>query len=352
MSWLARSIATSLHPPEQEEDPSPPLPMAESTGTTPAQGVRDDLSDLSKTLSRGFKGVASFLAPPPSNNRDPSDGDDVQSSPDSPSVTGFDISKIASSFLQLKSEDEYEEEEEEDAGVSGDEGFDAIGVTDEVLAFARNISMHPETWLDFPLLPDEDEPDCVFSYFDMSEAQIEHAMAIERLAPRLAALRIELCPIHMSQDCFWKIYFVLLHPRLNKHDADLLSTPQIVEARAMLMQSLQSKTKPETEEYKYNNNPTLSDSSTGFPSTDLDAEKDLIQSNEVHVEDKCVIKEEIISDSQNNSLVQKIEVENDSDDEWFNKETELQEGFSSIQFGEDQEDVSFSDLEDDDFYTK
>jgi BSD domain len=63
--------------------------------------------------------------------------------------------------------------------------------------------------------------------FDMSEAQIEHAMAIERLAPRLAALRIELCPIHMSEDTFWKIYFVLLHPRLSKHDADLLSTPQV-----------------------------------------------------------------------------------------------------------------------------
>lgn len=61
----------------------------------------------------------------------------------------------------------------------------------------------------------------------MSEAQIEHAMAIERLAPRLAALRIELCPIHMSEDSFWKIYFVLLHPRLSKHDADLLSTPQV-----------------------------------------------------------------------------------------------------------------------------
>lgn len=63
--------------------------------------------------------------------------------------------------------------------------------------------------------------------FDMSEAQIEHAITIEGLAPRLAALRFELCPIHMSEDSFWKIYFVLLHPRLSKHDADLLSTPQV-----------------------------------------------------------------------------------------------------------------------------
>jgi hypothetical protein len=61
----------------------------------------------------------------------------------------------------------------------------------------------------------------------MSDTQQEHAMAIEDLAPTLAALRIELCPIHMTKECFWKIYFVLLHPRLNKHDAELLSTPQV-----------------------------------------------------------------------------------------------------------------------------
>lgn len=65
--------------------------------------------------------------------------------------------------------------------------------------------------------------------FNMSNAQQEHALAVEHLEPRLAALRIELCPSHMSEGCFWKIYFVLLHSRLNKHDAELLSTPQVCE---------------------------------------------------------------------------------------------------------------------------
>jgi hypothetical protein len=32
----------------------------------------------------------------------------------------------------------------------------AVGITDEVLAFAGNIGMHPETWLDFPLDEEED----------------------------------------------------------------------------------------------------------------------------------------------------------------------------------------------------
>lgn len=62
----------------------------------------------------------------------------------------------------------------------------------------------------------------------MSDAQQEHALAVERLAPRLAALRIELCPGYMSESSFWKIYFVLLHPRLDKEDAVLLSTPQVL----------------------------------------------------------------------------------------------------------------------------
>lgn len=63
--------------------------------------------------------------------------------------------------------------------------------------------------------------------FDMSAAQQEHTMAIEHLAPRLAALRFELCPCHINDSYFWKVYFVLLHSRLNKHDAEVLSTPQV-----------------------------------------------------------------------------------------------------------------------------
>ncbi|KAL2460341.1 BSD domain-containing protein [Abeliophyllum distichum] len=32
----------------------------------------------------------------------------------------------------------------------------AVGITEEVLAFARNIAHHPETWLDFPLSEEEE----------------------------------------------------------------------------------------------------------------------------------------------------------------------------------------------------
>lgn len=61
----------------------------------------------------------------------------------------------------------------------------------------------------------------------MSDAQYEHALAVERLAPSLASLRIELCPEYISENCFWTIYFVLVHPKLTKDDSLLLSTPQV-----------------------------------------------------------------------------------------------------------------------------
>ncbi|CAD6242042.1 unnamed protein product [Miscanthus lutarioriparius] len=77
----------------------------------------------------------------------------------------------------------------------------------------------------------------------MTDAQQDHALAVESLAPELADLRIELCPSHMSEGCFWKIYFVLLHPKLRKHDAEILSTSQILEARDKLSHDLQYRTK-------------------------------------------------------------------------------------------------------------
>lgn len=66
-----------------------------------------------------------------------------------------------------------------------------------------------------------------FTDFEMTDAQYEHALAVERVATGLAALRIELCPAYMSEYCFWRIYFVLMHPKFSKHDALLLSTPQV-----------------------------------------------------------------------------------------------------------------------------
>jgi len=67
----------------------------------------------------------------------------------------------------------------------------------------------------------------MFLDFELSDAQYGHAVAIERLVPSLSYLRTELCSTNMSEACFWKIYFVLLHSKLSKQDAEILSTPQV-----------------------------------------------------------------------------------------------------------------------------
>ncbi|XP_015957953.1 uncharacterized protein LOC107482073 [Arachis duranensis] len=244
------------------KSPTKPEPDSQSEPSTPtARGVKEDLSELKQTISRRLWGVASFLAPPsdPEPKSEPQISDPERAT-DEDLIAGIrsdfaeisgrfrsgisklsenkavsEITKIASNFLQLGSE---EERSLSDYNLNG-----VVGFNEDVVSFARSIAMHPETWLDFPL-PDDPESDD----FELSDFQQEHALAVERLAPRLAALRMELCPGYMSDGCFWKIYFVLLHPRLDKNDAVILSTPPIMEARAMLTEVLDKRKKKKQEQ--------------------------------------------------------------------------------------------------------
>lgn len=219
MSWLVRSIANTLtldegdndscsnpnpNPnPFPNSDPNPegtgnndPKPGIENGGepSSPTRGVKEDISELTKTLSRQFWGVASFLAPPPlqgepynpieepdHNNNNPDDKLLFEARSDSEGseqkITGIrsdfaeiggrfrsgisklssnvhvsEFTKIASNLLQLGPDNENSEERANDSVMGA-----VVGVTEEVVAFARDISMHPETWLDFPLPVNDDE---------------------------------------------------------------------------------------------------------------------------------------------------------------------------------------------------
>jgi hypothetical protein len=432
MSWLARSIANSLRIDEDDGSSdnddddyyhTPTTSATAAAGTTDSnhspslrrrfdedseneedldnlgRGVKEDLSELKETLARQLWGVASFLAPPPQPDLDSAPShhqtDRLVSDPDGRDSSG-----------QGASGDVSDDEAPGSVGYSGDrEGFstakgivnngisrfsnfffsrpddeiaDAIGVTEEVLTFAGNIAHHPETWLDFPLEEEEEIDD-----FEMSDAQCKHAMAVERLAPRLAALRIELCPAHMNEGYFWKVYFVLLHSRLNKHDNELLSTPQILAARAMWMQELHKQTKPEPDWLGRNHTfystesansiyddfeATSSDSPYGNMSVSQSffAPATKVADNDKHpvvgsdqMVDKSVIKEEtVVKTIDYKELVAsssyKLPVQDYGDDDdgdsWLEENFELDgHNGGTVLLGTD-EDVSFSDLEDgDDF---
>ncbi|XP_059631161.1 uncharacterized protein LOC132274032 [Cornus florida] len=419
MSWFARTIANSLRIDDDDEDDDHTTPNPKQSQfqqrhqqeleeqddgededriDSHGRGVKEDLSEFKQTLTRQLWGVASFLAPPAgpppppppppsptsyrhthrsvsdrsrwesydrSGSGDVSDEDGLESE----TCTDFD-ERIRSGMYDLSNDNAVPEFSR---GVSEDGIEAAVGVTDEVLAFAMNIAHHPETWLDFPSFEEEGMDD-----FDISDAQNKHALAVERLAPRLAALRIELCPAHMSDAYFWKVYFVLLHSRLNKHDADLLSTPQIVEARTMWMQELQKRKKVESDWFGRSTSyskespqswqddfgPPSSDDtprnmshgaftfepSTYSATTEFETDKHPVVTSEIQIIDKSVIEEEPVIKTRVKDFVAGPSLvpaqKYDEDDDWLEDNSEL-DGYSGAAFVGDGEDVSFSDLEDD-----
>ncbi|GAB4852386.1 hypothetical protein Ancab_016578 [Ancistrocladus abbreviatus] len=431
-AWLARSLADSLGiddvpgPDNHSDHPKPAagdvessfskygshiqsekeekLVEAEEDGDqldSPTRRVKEDLEDLTElreTLTRRLLGVANFLAPPPattaSDHHPVSDCNPRDSS--HPSVSGYDESsgdglkvggRFADGFSAVSNDrvalenlrfgpwyNRYGSVYEEDENWISE----AVGITDEVLAFAGNIAHHPETWLDFPIEEEDDLDD-----FHISETQKVHALAVECLSPRLAALRIELCPAHMSDGYFWKVYFVLLHSRLNKQDAELLSTPQVVETRVKWMQELQKRTKTESGWHrpkKYCNestgllhedfvgsSPDVEHSDNMQHSTyalelasaptilDSESERHLFASKEVHLFDKPTVEEnQLIKTVEKSSIpclsprILLHNFEDDDDDDWpeddFSGQGKI---IAAIPVGIDEE-VSFSDLEDDD----
>ncbi|KAG7560265.1 BSD domain [Arabidopsis thaliana x Arabidopsis arenosa] len=413
MAWLARSIANSLKIDEEEDDQKETIKtnsIEESGSDQPSspsvlqsqspRGVKEDISELTKTLRSQLWGVASFLAPPPSSSETADHVEETRKSSDlgegdedliagirndfveiggrfrtgisklSGNLPVSEFTKMASNFLQLGSEGV-------DSKVRDVAVGNAIGVTEEVVLFARDLALHPETWLDFPF-PDEDDN---FDDFEMTDAQYEHALAVENLASSLAALRVELCPAYMSEYCFWRIYFVLVHPLFSKHDALILSTPQVLESRALLSHELLHKRNKGTGADSSNVEP-LSLPTNPSPkaepepvktitvetihsteSSEFETEKHTVESKEIQVVDKPVI-EERPAPAYHDKPVQSpvtgssprvidVQVDDDADadaDDWLKDEDNAGTVSAATHHlvQDVDEDVSFSDLEEDD----
>ncbi|KAK7832617.1 hypothetical protein CFP56_026238 [Quercus suber] len=393
MSWLFKSFQSD-GPDSSEQDHDDHSPS-----TTP-RGVKDDLSALGQTLGRQFRGVANFLAPPPPPSSiaavDPSSSSSElqsqsQSQSQSQALVGIrndlveiggslksrlsllssakavsEISKLASNLLLFENNEEEEEEEEEEEAFRQDEDDDDVpGVTDDVLDFVSEISTRPELWTDFPLPLDNND-------FNMSDVQKEHASTVEHLAPSLAALRLKL-QSYMSEEQFWIIYFILLLPRLSEHDFELLSTSkarifflylvkiiymsfpifilckklpfqtnvsllkfvslQILEARDVLLQKLQKNAQLENE-----NSKTLDRSQDSSKVSKPQGEN---MQSDLKVDSTDIRRAEVAMDDEGNT------------EKWLEEE-DIETGTSvhaqnKVEHEEDhEEDVTFSDLEDDD----
>ncbi|XP_042407633.1 uncharacterized protein LOC121997345 [Zingiber officinale] len=183
------------------------------------RGVRDDLSEL----GRQFLDIACFLSPllTPAHHDSPPPSPRPSSSPSPPPSRaeisgGFrsGLSRLSGALRVLADRDR----------ALGDleVGSSDVGVSEDVLEFVDDLVKCPESWLEFPVPIDGE--------FDMSHTQREHISTVQHFKPSLQSLRLRLCTTHLSEDSFWKIYFALLHPKLNKHDSELLSTCQIVDS--------------------------------------------------------------------------------------------------------------------------
>ncbi|XP_057769066.1 uncharacterized protein LOC130989136 isoform X2 [Salvia miltiorrhiza] len=304
-SWIP-----SLFNPFNDDDDNPNPPEHSSPPKSPSAGARDDLSAV-------FRGVAAFLAPPPAaaSSSGPSSSSETIEGIKSDLAeiqgtfrSGLSLisSKITSNLLQLQNQlndgdgnDDVEREEDDD-----DDDEDGLGISEEVLDFVLKISRRPELWTDFPLsLPDDD--------FHLSNYQREHAANIDHLVPDFKTLRQKICS-QMSKEKFWLIYFILLLPRLNEEDLKLLSTQQVAEARETLLKQLQSKNDEET-----SGNPVSSDAK--------DASAETVNPTKPR---------ETVEESESESGHQPEAVETRASND-------------AKKQSQNEEDVSFSDLEDD-----
>ncbi|KAL1335088.1 uncharacterized protein LOC107640392 isoform X2 [Arachis ipaensis] len=323
MSWLFKS--------------NPPDPEIHSHGGS-ASAVKDDISLI-------FRGVANFLAPPPSSSASSSAGDS-SSSPPSQALTGIrndleeisgsfknslsllssnravtGISKLASQLLQLEPDHKRQGDDDGDG--------DAVpGTTEEVVRFVKEISTRPDCWTEFPLPFHHD--------FSMSNSQREHALVIEQLVPEFVALRVNLCS-YMNVEKFWMIYFLLILPRLNQHDFELLSTPKIVEARDVLLLKLEEKKDSEAGvcEKQRTASDTNEDGRDGILRETISSEPS-----------------EIVTEFTNAEKVLEVDEISSTTENWLeDKDIDVTSLASSHTKLHHEEDVSFSDLDDDKSYS-
>ncbi|KAG9448632.1 hypothetical protein H6P81_008597 [Aristolochia fimbriata] len=107
-----------------------------------------------------------------------------------------------------------------DAATGPDQSeLEAFGVTDELREFVREITI--STFQDFPM---EDEPEMsevpTVSNVrqDLTQWQARHATLVLSTVKEISRLRYELCPRHMKERKFWRIYFILVNTHVAPYE--------------------------------------------------------------------------------------------------------------------------------------
>ncbi|PHU11346.1 hypothetical protein BC332_18276 [Capsicum chinense] len=283
----ATATATAVYDGEKPSDSDPNF-----------SSIKEDFSAISQTFTHHLRGVASFLtppSPPPSSTQSEQQSEkfigiksDLVEIGDSLKSSVSEISKLASNLLHFGDNEvnDREKNEYDDEEEEEEEEEEIVGVTDDVVDFVSTISQRDQLWTDFPIsLPSD---------FSMSDSQKEHVASIVQFVPGLESLR-----------------------------------QKVVEVRETLLQQLQS---------KKDSQPEASKDSETVDASEKDVEISGQQVSESKLEEKNI--SETANASQDKDSLHGEKRQEPLDEEKTKNTTSYAD--------KNEDDVSFSDLEDDD----
>ncbi|PSS28941.1 Synapse-associated protein [Actinidia chinensis var. chinensis] len=106
-----------------------------------------------------------------------------------------------------------------------------FGITDDLREFVRGLTS--STFQNFPVqddLPMSDVPTISNIRQDLTEWQQKHASLVLTTVQEISRLRYELCPRHMKDANFWRIYFTLVSTHVSPYEKQYVEEIKLKEA--------------------------------------------------------------------------------------------------------------------------
>uniref|UniRef100_A0A7C8ZAD0 BSD domain-containing protein n=1 Tax=Opuntia streptacantha TaxID=393608 RepID=A0A7C8ZAD0_OPUST len=122
--------------------------------------------------------------------------------------------------------------------VAKDEGDEFYGVTDQLIEFVKTFTL--DTFKNFSLADEDSDETQTTSggvRVDLSDWQQRHATIVLSKVKELSKLRYILCPRHLKERDFWRIYFTLVKSYVTEHQ---LRAIQVDKLRKMAMENEKS----------------------------------------------------------------------------------------------------------------